>query len=512
MPPSAAAQPYDPVRALQEIRDRVLPGLQRQFDNDPLLFPPEYFPAPQEGRRAPDLVGDIATAPAPRGGVVSGRGARYPDLVPNNLVQGTSVPINFSDVLKNKTDISIGRARKYIAVVGTRAPKEFCGNVRSLAAACPEKPGEHTPKLILQTCGRRACDTCWDTWALRASTRVADCLTGYLTAKWGDVKEYSQDEIERMLPRHVSFHPPDHVLEDLRDRVLKECEHEWQFPYKFLIAFRKLCEKIIQGAGAVGGVMVLHEIRLRDEVRTDNELQTNRYRSVLKGRDWIYKIKYYPHCHTAMFGSLEDAAAFHARTGWTYRNHSTKGPVRNPEGLIYYLLSHGTATEGIHAYSYFGEMSPRRLVKIGERVFRVPEECEQCKQEGSLGPSNLVISYLHKQTLKFQNDDNRDALLRFGRGPPVYWGFDTITDRVYMKAVRIGEYRLLEPGTRWKKPRWIHTGLDKEALDWIRMGGSDDPGQGLWIVGGELIRDRESLDLKFLEADQIVREDWFLHE
>jgi hypothetical protein len=280
---------------------------------------------------------------------------------------------------------------------------------------------------------------------------------------------------------------------------------------KFLTAFRKLCEEVIQGAGADGGVLVIHEIRLMNDLRDDKELKTNRYTSVLQYRDWIHKIKYYPHAHAVMFGPLENAKAFYERTGWTYRNHSTGGPVRNPEAVIYYLLSHGTATNGRHSYSYFGEMSPRRLVKIGERVFRMPEECDQCKQEGLLSGYNRVISYLHRETLKFENDDNKEVRLRSGRGKPVLWGFDTITDRIYMKSERIGEYRLLAPGQRWTKPRWIHTGLDKESLDWLRIGGKDDQEQGWWIVDGKSV-DRYDVDLKYLEADGAVMMNWFTYQ
>lgn len=473
-----------------------------------ILVPPEPYPeAPPEG-------GGGAAAAASGGG-----GQWYPDLVPNNYVPCSSVPINFSTALRNKKTIDIGRLRNYISVVGTGRPKEFCGNIRTLAAACQNKPGEHDPILIPQTCGRRICDECWTTWAGRASKRVGDVLNGYLNAKMGDVTTFSMDEIERALPRHISFHPPDHVLDALVEQTKKECDHEWQFPYKFLRNFRKLAEGILSSAGVDAGVLILHEIRIKDEWRTDNELQTNRYRSLLKNKDWIYKVKYYPHVHGLIFGMIENAASFYARTGWTYRNHSQKkmpdgsyqlNPIRNPEGLVYYLLSHAQATEGVNTVTYMGELSNRRLVKIGERVFRMPEECEQCKEEGTLLDYNRVISYLHRETLKFENDGNKAALLRSGRGKPVLWGFDTITDRVYFKTERIGEYRLLSPGTIWKKPRWKHVGLDKESLEWLRMGGKDDRDQGWWFVDGEQM-DWYDLDLGYLEADGGIKLNWFMY-
>lgn len=499
-------------------------ALRAQYPDDPSLFDdyrknedlflrqstnaadPGREEIPTEG--GPSLFPVLShPAPAPRGGVVSGRGAWYPDLVPNNIVQSTPVPIKISDVFKNKTDISIGRARYYIAVVGTRKPRDFCGNVRTLAKACPEKPGEHPPTLLNQTCGRRVCDTCWDTWGMRAAERINDKHEGYLVAKWGDPKQYTEEERDAMLPRHISFHPPDFVLEKLVEEISLKCEHEEQFSRMFIYEFRRLCEDMVMGAGSYAGTMFIHEIRLKDEVRCDTELSTNRYRSVLKKKDWIYKIKYYPHCHCMAYGPIEDAATFHARTGWTYRNHSTKGPIRDPVGLAFYLLSHGIATDGVDSYSYYGEMSPRRLVKIGERVFHVPEECEFCKQEGALGSVNRVISIIYGPSLKFANEGNRDALLRFGSGPPVQWGFDIITERVFFKAVHIGEYRLLPPKTRWRKPRWRHVGLDKEALDHVLSGGSDDPWQGFWFAKGQFVRGWASLDDEN-EGVWISSKDW----
>jgi hypothetical protein len=505
MPPSAASLRSVSVPVL-------LPG-------DPECWGARSSAPGQAGKALPD--GGVShVAPSPLGGMAGAGGAQwYPDLVPNNLVLCSYVPINFLTAVENKKNIDIGWLRNYMAVVGTGAPKEFCGNVRSLVAACQNKPGEHEPVFIPQTCGRRICDECWTTWAIRASKRVADVLNGYLNAKMGDVTTFDSDEIERALPRHISFHPPDYVLDQLVLETKKECDHEWQFPSKFLRKFRKLAEEILLSAGVQAAVLIPHEIRLKDELRTDNELEINRYRSVLKYKNWIYKIKYYPHVHSLVFGMIENAAAFHARTGWTYRNHSQRkmpdgsyrlNPIRNPEGLVYYLLSHAPATGGVHNITYLGELSNRRLVKIGERIFRIPDECGQCKDEGVLSDYNRVISYLHKETLKFENDGNKDALLRFGRGKPVLWGFDTITDRIYFKSERIGEYRLLAPGTRWKKPRWKHTGLDKESLEWLRIEGKDDNEQGWWFLEGEPV-DRHDVDLEYLEADGGIKLNWFMY-
>jgi len=346
-------------------------------------------------------------------------------------------------------DIDIGALRDHLWEVGTGDAREKCGTVLHTAAACSRHPGEHKPILIPDSCGRRTCPVCWPTWAERAGKRGADVLNGYLTARYGPAqKALPGMKREYLLPRHVSFHPPRKVIEALVDEVVTEIEHPDQFQRVFARRFRELCTEVITGAGGVAGALVLHEIRLkgdRDVNESDRRCDVNRYREVLDRPDWREHVKYYPHCHTALFGFLEPAGDFHARTGWTYRLHRV---VEEPENLIFYLLSHAPAADRVNSITYFGGCSPRRLQRVGEYRCREKVRCNECLEAGIPKEEAFrVVSRLDKLTCENDGDPG-ERLRRRGRGAPVSWTYETISDRKYVKVRRVGIYRARLPGEK----------------------------------------------------------------
>lgn len=397
------------------------------------------------------------------------------------------VPIKNSDVKTSPWEpdyghIAIGEAWYDLAVTGTgkikihevtrhgkkTGQKVACGSVHRTAAACGAKPGDHKPMFVPVSCGRRICPECWTTWAERAGKRCVDTLNGYLTAKFGPAqKALPGMDRERMLPRHVSFHPPRKVIEALVREVSRETLPS-EFQAVFISRFRKLCEEIIESASGYGsgGCIVVHEIRLRSDRKdkhSDYWTDTNRYRKVLDRRDWRDHVVYYPHVHALIFGSLEESPEFHERTekeyrektgqdggGWTYRIHRV---AHEPEKAITYLLSHASIPWSVHTISYFGSCSNRRLYRMKEYRYREKIHCQECIDEGVPEAEAIrLVAYFMPGSVHFENDNDLEKRLRRGRGPPARWSFETITDRHYVKVHRVGVYRILQPGEK-RPPR-----------------------------------------------------------
>lgn len=389
------------------------------------------------------------------------------DLVGSTLqgysigIPDNTVPIktpSFSPLLPDYGHIPIpGEAWYHLTLVGTGMPRDSdCGKFVAKAGACRNKPGDHKPILIPNTCGRRECPECWTTWATRAAKRGTDVLNGYLTAKFGpEQKALPGLDREYVLPRHVSFHPPRWYIENLIREVYKGNVKPSDFQKEFLKKFRDLSRAMVESAGGQAGVLVMHEIRLksdRTERGADTECDVNRYRKVLDRPDWKDHVRYYPHVHVLVFGSLENSKTFHERTGWTYRMHRV---ATEPEKALYYLLSHASAAHGAHSITYFGDCTPRRLWKIKEYRHRERLVCDECIQEGIERDNALrVIATLYPGSLVCENDKKPDKRIRQGRGHPVKWSFESITDKHYTRVERVGVYQFAVKGER-RPPREV---------------------------------------------------------
>lgn len=370
-----------------------------------------------------------------------------------------------SPLLPDYGHIPIGEAWYYLDLVGTgrttKGQKYACRSVVPKAAACNNKPHKHKPVLIPHNCGRRTCPDCWTTWADRAADRGVDVLNGYITARYGSAqKALPGMEIDRMLPRHVSFHPPRQVIDALVREVDRVIVSPRDFQTEFLKRLRQLATRIIEEAGGVAGVMVPHEIRLksdRDNQEADYTSNTNRYRKVLNRDDWQEHVKYYPHVHVLLFGSLENSKDFNERTGWTYRMHRV---AHEPRDALYYLLSHASAAHGVNAVTYFGACAPRKLRKVHEYRCRVPLVCDECIKEGiDKEHAYRVLARVLPGSLVFENDQDQEKQLHRGRGEPVKWMFEgEPSSRHYVKVRKVGIYRIHKKGDGWQargKPEYI---------------------------------------------------------
>lgn len=415
------------------------------------------------------------------GSTLQGYSIGIPDTVPIKTRPGSPFEADYGHIPIP------GESWYYLTLVGTGMPRDSdCGTFVSKAGACRNKPGDHKPILIPNTCGRKECPECWPTWATRASKRATDVLNGYLTAKFGP-EQRALPGLDRkyILPRHVSFHPPRRVLEDLIRKVERATVRPSDFQKEFLRAFRDLSRETVEEAGGLAGVMVLHEIRLKSDRANqgaDNDTDANRYRKVLDRPDWKDHIRYYPHVHVLVFGTLEGSKEFHERTGWTYRLHRV---ATNPEKAVYYLLSHTSAVSGLNSATYFGSCSPRRLWKIKEFRHRERQICDECIQEGVERDNAIrVIATIYQGSLVRENDNNPRKRIRHGRGAPVKWSFEEITDRHYTTVEKVGVYRFPVKGEK-RPPRDLFQ-------------------RASWVV--EYVSDR---DWEYLKATGVVPGSWF---
>jgi len=413
---------------------------------------------------APFPAGEGAPAPSP-GGAGEGEGVTgSPDLLVPYKISSPKVSLNPDDLLWS------------LQQVGTGFQKDDCGNVQGRAGACNKYPGgkkdpgggrkRHRPLLIPISCGRRACPEDWTSWANRAGERVQDVLNSYLSSKYGNKPPEDDGTRERLLSRHISWHPEReqmiHLIEETLDAVTP---HRGTAPqlgigpdYRRFQAeldrrFRVMASRVMTEAGAVAWVQVTHEIRLLDprgNHDADGNQETNRYRAILDRPDWRDHVKLYLHAHGLVIGALPPYGEFYKMTGgWTYKVHGT---ATNPAGLIYYLVSHAPAADGVRSITYHGELGKRVMVKHWEYRAKVIVKCQDCAEDGVEDPIR-VIAMLHPGSLAWANDGNRVERARRGRGELVDWTFDDITNKPYVKVQRLVEYRFLEPGEKAPKKK-----------------------------------------------------------
>ena len=339
----------------------------------------------------------------------------------------------------------------WIYETGTGTVKEGCGTVLRTVAACNRHPGEHKPLLIPNSCGRAACPVCWDVWAERAGVRVRDSLEGYLSIVYGNSqKPLAGLKKESLRARHIVFSPPHSLTEELIADTLQEADAA-DFQRVFLQKFRRAAISVVRGAGVVAGVIFEHDIRLKtDSAAVDQENDINRYREILDRPDWRDHVEFSPHVHILGYGYLEDSSEFYEESGgWIYR---TIRVVDDPELVVKYLLSHAPTVPNRCAYARFGRMHSRYMEKVKEYRCREYIACEECLEAGvSEAEAVRVIATLAVDpggtpALKCEHDGDIGARHRAGgRGDPVSWSFESISNWKYSRVKHRSVYRLRSP-------------------------------------------------------------------
>jgi hypothetical protein len=336
---------------------------------------------------------------------------------------------------------------------GTGTVKDTCGTTLKTVAACNHSPGAHKPLLIPDSCGRASCPVCWETWADRAGERVRDSMEGYMSIIHGNSqKPLPGMDKQSLRARHITFSPPRYVVDRLVQETLQETDGPG-FQRLFLKKFQRLAIDVAREAGLTAGVLIVHGIRLKkteDADSADLANNTNRYREVLDRPDWRENVLWYPHVHVLAHGFLDDSGDFYEKTHWVYR---TLRVVAEPEKVVKYLLSHAPVVPNRCAYVRFGRMNSRHMVKVREYRYREYIACEECLEAGI--PEDqatrviavLAVDTAGKPALQCEHDGDIDARHRArGRGEPVSWTFETISNMKYTRVRHRCVYRRRDPG------------------------------------------------------------------
>lgn len=373
-------------------------------------------------------------------------------------------------------EVGTGKLKYHTRLDGSTAT--FCGTFRpdaeGMVAACSNKPYQHQVIGIPNSCKRRACPEChWD-WGKKDAQRVSSVLNGFLRLSVPDSLQESVceaflnlpengdrstldpifKEVEVYLPRHVIFSPDITEVARLVQKAHKALVKKWgavvdekpwlyrnEFYKTFLNKYRRKLDKVVRSAGIFAAVEVTHDIRLKSQKesqKADKQIDANRYRKILDYPDWRYKVKFSPHSHLQAFGRMENAEAFHARTGWVYVNYGT---ITNSAGLTKYLLSHAPDVQGKHSVRYIGSLNPARMSVEGEAKIPYFMKCEECLREGkSMKESGMVMARL--ESTEYHRDGNKHNHL-------VSWEFsDKISDKPYRTTKILQIYKWRDPDAR----------------------------------------------------------------
>ncbi len=334
---------------------------------------------------------------------------------------------------------------------GTGTVRDECGTVLRTVAACNRHPGDHKPLLIPNSCGRAACPVCWETWAERAGVRVRDSLEGYLSITYGNSQNLLGGlKKESLRARHIVLSPPNSVVEELVTDTMRETDAA-DFQRIFLQKLRRAAISVARDAGLVAGVIFEHDIRLKDDSgAADRENDINRYREILDRPDWRDHVEFSPHVHILGHGYLEDSGAFYKRTGgWVYR---TIRVVRDPEPVVKYLLSHAPTVPHRCAYARFGRMHSRYMQVVKEYRCREYIACEECLEAGVPESeavrviATLAVDPGGTPALRCEHDNDITGRYRArGRGDPVSWSFEAISNFKYSRVKSRSVYCLRAP-------------------------------------------------------------------
>ncbi len=278
---------------------------------------------------APAGLGPSGRPPAQREGAVGAGHGLYPDILPSMNIRRMSIT---------------GGGEEY--------PK--CGTPKFLK--CCEDP-DHPKHIIPCNCGRPGCPVCWPLWAGRGADRVASMLEAY------------QDLIRSPYrPSHVSLSPDPNEYPN-------ESEDAMQ-------ALLEASRKVSRALGVTAAAVIPHGYRIRREHKREasdgaSRLHINRYEWCMQQQNPREYLYWSPHIHILGWGYLQDADAFHKRTGWIYKKHRN---VDHIQKAVFYLLSHAWVPARVqqHVIRYWGGLAPTKL-GCEKSVTWVEEICPVCK-------------------------------------------------------------------------------------------------------------------------------------
>lgn len=230
----------------------------------------------------------------------------------------------------------------------------------------------HVRRVIVMSCGRPGCRTCWASWARRAADRVAE-----------RIEECVRVAREARVPgggevKHWAFSPPPVLVAQIVARggdVEKELREELRRILLAGVPAPELGKGRRMASGFVGGVDIFHPWRVeRDAEGRALAHGPDKYR---QGRN-----VFSPHFHVLGVGHVLNTDVFYARTGWVVKN---KGVRRSVAATVAYLLEHAGvrkrarpdgSEQSVPIPRWSGSMSTRRVVLDTETSSFEAMECD----------------------------------------------------------------------------------------------------------------------------------------
>lgn len=229
-------------------------------------------------------------------------------------------------------------------MVGTGSKCENSG--QTIAMVCPGCGKEVSTRY--STCGHVECPSCWSTWAVRGSERIAPRIWGYREASG-----------TTMVPRHITFE-----VESFDKKQLK---------------------KKMKDLGITGGVCIPHPWRIKPEYRQfaaeeAGRTGKNRYTALRDSEVGMAGFRWSPHVHVLCYGKLIEVAA--GSKHYLYHMLGRCNTLQDVERRSFYLLSHTMVPDSPQkkTYFYFGCCSTKNLQATWKGKVSDLLRCPHCGQ------------------------------------------------------------------------------------------------------------------------------------
>lgn len=213
-------------------------------------------------------------------------------------------------------------------------------------------------------CKKWSCPKCAYSSAQRAASRIEEQLNGVFQANIGYMKTGK--------PKHVSIHPPKHIVKKKTEKQLRELAYYYA-----------------KSIGILGGVMVVHHWRVHAKYKKrilkynkESSIQGGHWRGVqldvLGLGDWRKYCYFSPHFHFIGFYPKTRIKSnnFEEKTKWTYTAHAVT-KERDVIKTATYLLTHQAIKKNRDSYTYFG-IAHTSQFSIEEIHINVDAQCPEC--------------------------------------------------------------------------------------------------------------------------------------
>ena len=243
-----------------------------------------------------------------------------------------------------------------------------CGTVRHICA-CPE---DDFVTLHFYRCHNYTCPKCYHSAANQAAERVEDRVLGL-----GSV--FRLNGIKTGYPKHIIISPPYGEFHEGDD----------------ISFWRKKIYKIALSFGVMGGSVVFHPYRIKNEIKDELSLFVGNgdsggyweliHENVLGLESWRDYVIWSPHFHVVGFMPKIQIKSnkLYEESGFVYKVVKYDNKFKIPNGkikvIVNYLLTHHAYDENKTGYTYFGILSYNKSSIIAKEKEIESIKCPLCQ-------------------------------------------------------------------------------------------------------------------------------------